>query len=195
MVRRPVTPREQSLWDQMVEEFGETPGTGRPITRLTGLARAVEANVDLGVVFNGHRITVVGVTVQGSVDLPVDLAGSGAQTVFGLRLDVPDQELVTCDVIQDEIRYRVDPPLGSGPDSDTQIIWAWEFSDDLGTDYGWFGNHIGKGPDGTWSRTVGARIPSHAAWLELRYPVSDTDDPRSWTWHSVRIPLADQPAM
>lgn len=195
MIRRPVTPKEQPLWDQMVEEFGEVPGTGRPTTRLTGLARAIATNVDLGEIVDGHRIVVTGVTVQGSADLPVDLAGTEAQVVAGLKLDDPDQELVTCDLVQDEIRYRVEPPFSPGEDSDRQIIWAWEFSDDLGTDYGGFGNSIGKGRDGTWSRTIGARVPANAAWLEVRYPISGAGDARSWSWRSARIQLDNQPPM
>jgi hypothetical protein len=162
----------------------------QPAARLTGLAKAREVSVDLGDIFNGHRVIVTGVTVQGVAQLPARLADPPAAQAFtGIRFDDPSEEHVMRAVAQDEIRYRVDPPLPAGAAGDAMILWAWEFSDDLGTDYGEYSDAIGMRSDGTWSRTVGTRIPAQAKSLKLRYPVGDSDDPRTWEWRTVEIPL------
>lgn len=161
---------------------------GLPGTRLVGCAKShVELEVELGELRSGLSATVVGVTVQGSVDLPPELAGSPAQTTTW-QVDADNGELIRCNLEHDEVRFTLTPPLPSGSDM-PQEVWEWEFADDLGTDYGGFGGSMGMGRDGVWARTIGARIPSEANWLEIRYPVSRGGHAQ-WEWRRTRISLS-----
>lgn len=171
----------------------------RPITSASGVATpSVLFRKDACELWPGHRLIVTGLTFQDVAFVPQRLTGemrpasptwpgtlSRKRGMLNFTRIRDDEDLIACELFQDELRFRIAPEETYG--SNLWAAWDLRVSDDVGTSYNRGSAWATYGDQGG-VRWIGGRIPPNATLVRISIRPKLAEAKRRWHHFEVALP-------